>query len=83
MSSKKLDTHIVYYAFLGIVLFLGFLAAQRVNWLLISLPISYSILAILHHAHEHTLTPKIVVEYVLVASIGMAVFAFLIIGGLI
>lgn len=74
--------HLLYYAALVSVLLLGFLASREARFILILLPILYVVLALLHHAAEHTLTSKIVVEYILIGSIAMAIFAFLIVGGL-
>lgn len=80
---KKFNTHILYYVPLGTVLLIGFLTAWQVRWTFILLPIIYSVLTLLHHAHEHTVTPKIVVEYLLIAGIGAAFFTLLLIGGVI
>ena len=80
---KKLNTHILYYAVLGTVLLIGFLTAWQIRWVLILLPVLYAALTLLHHAHEHTITPRIVVEYLLMASLGTAIFTLLLIGGVI
>lgn len=61
---------------------MGFWASREIKWLLIALPILYALLGILHHGAEHTLTSKIVIEYTLIASIAIAIFAILLIGGL-
>jgi len=81
MFKKEHHSHIVYYIILGTILFLGFLAAWRVKEIFLLLPASYAVIAILHHALLHTLTAKIVVEYVLVALLGTAVFLMLLLTG--
>lgn len=77
-----MKNHVFYYSILISVLFLGFWASWQVRWVFVLLPIFYAILTISHHAVEHTLTTKIVVEYTLIAGIGMAIMSLLLIGGL-
>jgi hypothetical protein len=36
----------------------------------------------LHHAGNHTITAKIVIEYILIGSLGLTVILFLLKGGL-
>lgn len=80
-SFKK---HYRYYFSLFIVLFFGILALvnsyynRQLQILVIVLTsFLYVSLALIHHFLEHDLTAKIVVEYVLIAILGVSAFVFL------
>ena len=82
------DTHIFYYISLSgifiLVLFLVlYFSPQRDLQMitLIGLSIAYAIVGILHHALLHDLVAKIVVEYVLIACLGIAASYFIFKGG--
>lgn len=46
------------------------------------LAVSYVIWGILHHLVHHSVTMRIVLEYVIIASLGVAVIFFILNGGL-
>lgn len=84
----KRETHFVYYFFLATVLLVGLMVTWRLgpdkNLQMISLvilSIGYAVIGILHHLHTHDLVGKIVIEYVLVAALGIAAAFFIFKGG--
>jgi len=50
--------------------------------LVIGMGILYTFWGILHHGLEHTISAKIVIEYILISSLGVAVIFFLLRGGI-
>jgi hypothetical protein len=82
------DKHIIYYLFLGVVLVLGiyiiYLLSPNKTYQFIALcilSIIYSAVGIIHHLINHDLVGKIVIEYVLVAVLGIAAAFFIFRGG--
>ncbi len=70
------------------MLLLGFVVAlqsrtnlQLQTGIVVLMAFFYVILGILHHYLDHNITVKIVVEYVLMSSIGIAIFFFFVKGG--
>ncbi len=88
MIKKKINEHLLYYISLFIILFLGFILiiSLSVNKSLqlavfIVLALFYVIWGLLHHYMNHELMTKVVVEYILIASLGVAIMLFLLKGG--
>lgn len=84
----KKDYHLGYYFFLITILALGIIAV----WLLapnkdlqmiafIALSIIYALIGIIHHLIDHDLVGKIVIEYILIAVLGIAAALFIFKGG--
>ncbi len=87
---KKFKKHFGYYLSLSTILLLGllltFLAAPKIQLQIIIILLTiffYVLWGILHHLINHELTPKIMVEYVLIGTLGVSILFFLIMGGLI
>lgn len=84
----KLKGHIGYYFSLLAILALGFIltlatADKQEQALVVTLTAFFYVLwGILHHLLHHDLTAKIVVEYVLTGSLGLALVLFILKGGL-
>lgn len=88
MISQRIKEHISYYISLSVILFLGviltmqFSSNKQLQMLTVVLTtIFYIILSIVHHKENHELSNKIVIEYVLIGSLGMIVVFFLLKGG--
>lgn len=86
--NKKIKKHFLYYLSLFLIFFVGliltlFLAPNiKLQGLTIFITILlYVIWGILHHYKNHELTPKIVIEYVLIGFLGMSILFFVISGG--
>lgn len=84
----KKDYHFGYYFFLITVLVIGLLVTwqlgpnkdlQMVS--LIILSILYAVIGIGHHLKNHDLVGKIMVEYILIAILGIATSFFIFRGG--
>lgn len=79
--------HLGYYISLLAILFLGVLIAfnssDKQFQLLVTVVTAffYTVWGVLHHALNHELTAKIVIEYVLMATLGIAFVFFLLKGG--
>lgn len=85
----KQTKHIEYYATLFVVLGSGFFIATNVSYnkqlqmmAVVITAILYVALGLLHHTFHHDVSHKIVVEYVLIAALGITIFALLIQGAL-
>lgn len=86
---KNFEKHAGYYISLIAVLVVGFVLAsisssdrQLQIGIVVLTTMSYVLWGILHHFLNHDLSPKIVIEYVLIGSFGLAVVFFLLKGGL-
>jgi len=86
---RDLRKHDRYYISLIIIFAFGvFLANQFTGFkqvqigIAVTLSVFYVFWGALHHVLEHDLTPKIMIEYVLMGCVGLAVLLFLIQGGL-
>ncbi len=89
MTAKAAHSHIAYYISLIAILAFGFFlvftasANRQLQMLIITLTtIFYVFWGILHHLINHDLNAKIVVEYVLIGSLGLTLIFFLLKGGL-
>lgn len=82
-----LKKHFGYYVSLFAILFLGFLIAynsvdKQFQFLVAVLTaFLYVLWGVVHHTINHELTPTIVVEYTLMAMLGIAFVFFLLKGG--
>lgn len=84
----KKEDHILYYFSLigviifGVILMFNFSPNRNLQMLtLIGLSIAYIVLGIIHHLINHDLVLKIVIEYILIASLGIAAAFFIYKGG--
>lgn len=84
----KNSNHLLYYAsligilILGIILIYSSSPDKNMQMLMvIGMGISYTLLGIVHHLLNHDLAAKIVVEYVLIAMLGIAISFFIFKGG--
>lgn len=82
-----MKNHLGYYLSLLLILSAGFVIAYNSSDKQFQLQVSvmtaffYAFWGILHHAINHELSPKIVVEYVLMAALGITLVLFLLKGG--
>ena len=86
--TKKINEHVIYYISLIIIFALGLflissvLPNKQLEMLyFVILAVIYVVWGILHHFINHELSSKIVVEYTLIATLGVAVMFFLLKGG--
>lgn len=85
----RIKKHIGYYLFLLLILTGGFFLATQFSYdrkfqisSILLTAIFYVIWGIIHHLINHDLTTKIVVEYILMGSLGVTVVLFLLKGGI-
>ncbi|MBI2431161.1 MAG: hypothetical protein HYV39_04045 [Candidatus Levybacteria bacterium] len=88
MMSEYIKSHIIYSIFLfivvalGIVLALQFTNSKQMQMLVVVMTtFFYVAIGIMHHRENHDVTAKIVVEYILIGSLGMTI-AFFFLGAL-
>ncbi len=86
MKSNK--SHLWYYLFLVLALTLGLVLIysfspnrQAQMSIVIGLSFLYLLIGLIHHLINHDLVAKIVIEYVLVAALGIAAAFFIFKGG--
>lgn len=86
---RRIHDHIGYYISLIAILIFGFLLVslfssnKQLQMVAVVLTtFFYVVFGIFHHLINHDLRAKIVIEYVLVASLGLAVVLFLLKGGI-
>lgn len=86
MSQK--ENHFAYYFFLITILIIGLIFIWMLGpnkdyqfLALVVLSVGYSAIGIFHHLLNHDLVGKIVIEYVLVALLGIAASFFIFRGG--
>lgn len=86
---KKKDNHYLYYLSLFSLVFLGIFLTNYFsddkNFQMISIvgiSVSYAVIGIIHHLINHDLVSKIVIEYILIAGLGVAASFFIFRGGL-
>ena len=86
--NKKISEHLIYYISLAVILSMGLFLIlslapnkQLQMTVFVVLSIFYVIWGLLHHFVNHELTTKLVVEYILIASLGIAIMLFLLKGG--
>lgn len=87
MRKKPTQQHGHYHLSLALVLILGAIIAyynredkQVLMLILVIISFLYVLWGIVHHHLVHDLSPKIVVEYIAMASLGLAVAVFLVKG---
>lgn len=79
----KLSEHKIYYLSLIVILALGFFLANSSSdrgfqiGVTIATTFFYVLWGILHHLVNHDLHPKIVIEYMLIGTFGLAIIFFL------
>jgi len=79
----KLYKHTPYYLSLIVILTLGFMLASNNSnktfqiGVVIAITFFYVLWGIMHHLINHDLNAKIVIEYILIGSFGLAVIFFL------
>lgn len=78
MMKSHLKEHVIYYASLiaiqlvGVTLFFVVAPHRSLQMgVAVFTAFSYTALALIHHKVSHTLTSKIVIEYVLIAALGI------------
>ncbi len=88
--NKKFKKHLDYYFSLFLILFSGLLLIlisspniKMQSIILLLTIVFYVILGLIHHFINHELTPKIMIEYVLIGLLGVSILFFFIMGGLI
>lgn len=86
---KKFKVHFGYYITLFVMLFLSGLLTLQFSFnkqlqmvIVVMTAMLYVLIGIVHHKENHDLNTKIVIEYVLIASLGMVIVFFLLGGGL-
>lgn len=80
----NIKKHFYYYLSLLGIVFLGVLLALQVSYdrrlqalIVVIMAFFYVLWATLHHLINHDLTTKIMVEYILIGSLGMTIVLFL------
>jgi hypothetical protein len=83
MKENYFKKHVTYYGSFAIIQILGLILIilakgdrQTQMFSVLALSVFYVVFAILHHAHDHDLTPKIVIEYALFGSLGLTFAMF-------
>lgn len=85
MITPKIKEHIGYYLSMIIMVSLGIFLALQASYnlrlqvtIIVVTAFWYVLWGIAHHVIEHDLSSKIVVEYVLIGSLGMSIMFFLV-----
>ena len=85
---KRSDSHLSYYTSLGgvflagILLILHFAPDRNLQFVSVAaMGLAYVLLGIFHHILSHDLVLKIVVEYILIATLGVTLVYFVLRGG--
>lgn len=85
---KKINEHVAYYISLIAIFALGIFLISSVTpnkqlqmLIFVIMAFFYVIWGVLHHFINHELSSKIVVEYVLIGTLGVAIMFFLLKGG--
>ncbi len=83
--SRRIKKHLWYYISLLFMLSFGMFLALQVSFstklqvsIIITTAFWYVLWGIAHHIIEHNLSSKVVIEYVLIGSLGMSILFFLI-----
>ncbi len=84
----KKSTHLPYYSSLGGILLIGILLIMYFSpnrdsqfLVVVGMGICYTLLGLIHHHLAHDLVLKIVVEYILIATLGVSLIYFVLRGG--
>lgn len=79
--------HNWYYFFLFLIFLAGSIAISILRYnklfqigILVILAAGYVVLGIIHHSTHHTITAKIVIEYLAIATLGISVTIFVLQG---
>jgi hypothetical protein len=85
---KKFKKHFGYYTTLILILSFGLILTLltspnvKMQAMIVFLTVFFYILwGLLHHLINHELTPRIVIEYVLIGALGMSILFFTLMGG--
>lgn len=85
---KKINEHVAYYISLIAIFALGAFLIYSVTpnkqlqmLIFVIMAIFYVIWGVLHHFINHELSTKIVVEYILIGTLGIGIMFFLLKGG--
>ncbi len=80
---QRAKEHIFYYISLFLVVFLGIMLALQFSYsrqtqmlVIVMTTFFYVTVGLFHHRENHDLTAKIVVEYILIGSLGMTIVSF-------
>jgi multisubunit Na+/H+ antiporter MnhB subunit len=86
---KKFKKHLGYYITLILILSFGLILILltspdvKMQAMIIFITVFFYILwGLLHHLINHELTPRIVIEYVLIGALGLSVLFFTLMGGI-
>ncbi|MBI4079290.1 MAG: hypothetical protein HY429_03280 [Candidatus Levybacteria bacterium] len=84
---EEFKKHVVYYLFLTIFFALGIILLSQFSYdkrmqgeISVGIIVVYVFWAIAHHVVHHDVTAKIVIEYVLMGSLGITLLLFLLRG---
>jgi len=79
--------HHWYYIFVLIIFLAGIFAIFSLNYsktlqiaIFVLLAMFYVMLGIIHHSLHHTITAKIVIEYIAIATLGISIVVFVLQG---
>ena len=85
---KKFKKHVGYYISLILILSLGLVAILlaspniKMQAVMVFMTVFFYVLwGMLHHLINHELTPRIMIEYVLIGALGMSILFFTLMGG--
>jgi len=84
-GKKHTDYYISLLAILGFGLFMTFGFSYEARWQMLSILLTgffYVVWGVLHHFINHDLTLKIVIEYIVIGSLGIALVFFLLKGAI-
>lgn len=86
---KHIKKHGLYYVFMAFLLAIGVLLSfhtaynrQLQIYILIFTSVAYVVWGIFHHFLEHDINLKIVIEYILIAALGITIVMLFLKGGL-
>ena len=86
---KKFKKHLGYYVSLVLILSLGLIAILlaspniKMQAAIVFMTVFFYVLwGMVHHLINHELTPRIMIEYVLIGVLGMSILFFTLMGGL-
>lgn len=89
MMLSDFSQHVVYHSMQGILLLLGLFFVLQVSYDktlqmlgVVMTAFLYVVFGILHHITEHDITAKIVVEYILIAGLGVSLVFLLLKGSI-
>lgn len=89
MIHKHVKTHVGHYLpllaiFVAVILFITQVQNKQTQAAIaVAAAFFYVVWGIFHHMISHDLTVKIVIEYILIGSLGMSILLFIVQGGLV